>query len=45
MFVMVFIDDILLYSKNEEEYEKHLRIILERLREHHLCAKFSKCAF
>jgi hypothetical protein len=44
-FVMVFIDDILIYFKNEEEHEKHLWIILQRLREHHLYAKFSKCAF
>jgi hypothetical protein len=44
-FVMVFIDDILIYSKNEEEHKKHLRIILQRLREHQLYAKFSKCAF
>jgi hypothetical protein len=44
-FVMVFIDDILIYSKNEEEHEKHLWIILQRLREHHLYAKFSKCTF
>jgi hypothetical protein len=44
-FVMVFIDDILIYSKNEEEHEKHLQIILQRLREHQLYAKFSKCAF
>jgi hypothetical protein len=44
-FVVVFIDDILIYSKNEEEHAKHLRIILTRLREHQLYAKFSKCAF
>jgi hypothetical protein len=44
-FVMVFIDDILIYSKNEEEHEKHLWIILQRLREHQLYAKFSRCAF
>jgi hypothetical protein len=44
-FVMVFIDDILVYSKNEEEYEQHFRIILQRLRDHQLYAKFSKCAF
>jgi hypothetical protein len=44
-FVVVFIDDILIYSKNEEKHEKHLWIILQRLREHQLYAKFSKCAF
>jgi hypothetical protein len=44
-FVVVFIDDILIYSKNEEEHAKHLRIVLTRLREHQLYAKFSKCAF
>jgi hypothetical protein len=43
-FVVVFIDDILIYSKNEEEQAKHLRIVLTRLREHQLYAKFSKCA-
>ncbi|WVZ76101.1 hypothetical protein U9M48_024103 [Paspalum notatum var. saurae] len=44
-FVVVFIDDILIYSKNEEEHAEHLRIVLARLREHKLYAKFSKCAF
>ena len=44
-FVVVFIDDILIYSKSEEEHEQHLRIILETLREHQLYAKFSKCEF
>ncbi|WVZ58371.1 hypothetical protein U9M48_008650 [Paspalum notatum var. saurae] len=44
-FVVVFIDDILVYSKSEEEHEEHLRIVLNRLREHKLYAKFSKCAF
>jgi hypothetical protein len=44
-FVVVFIDDILIYSKNEEEHAKHLRIVLTHLREHRLYAKFSKCAF
>jgi hypothetical protein len=42
-FVVIFIDDILIYSKNEEEHAKHLRIVLSRLREHKLYAKFSKC--
>jgi hypothetical protein len=44
-FVVVFIDDILIYSKTEEEHAKHLRIVLMRLREHQLYAKFSKCTF
>jgi hypothetical protein len=44
-FLVVFIDDILIYSKNEEEHARHLRIILTGLREHQLYAKFSKCVF
>ncbi|WVZ81646.1 hypothetical protein U9M48_029000 [Paspalum notatum var. saurae] len=44
-FVVVFIDDILVYSKNEEEHEEHLRTVHTRLREHQLYAKFSNCAF
>ena len=44
-FVVVFIDDILIYSKNEEEHAEHLRIVLQRLREHKLYAKFTKCEF
>jgi hypothetical protein len=44
-FVVVFIDDILIYSKNEKERAKHLRIVLQRLRDHKLCAKFFKCEF
>jgi hypothetical protein len=44
-FVVVFIDDNLIYSKNEEEHAKHLRIVLTRLSEHQLYAKFSKCVF
>src|SRR5438045_2796579 len=41
--VVVFIDDILVYSKNEEEHAKHLQLVLDRLREHQLYAKFRKC--
>nr|GEW73613.1 hypothetical protein [Tanacetum cinerariifolium] len=44
-FVIVFIDDILIYSRNEEEHANHLRIILELLRKENLYAKFSKCDF
>jgi hypothetical protein len=44
-FVMVFIDDILIYSKSEAEHAKHLCIVLQRLRDHKLYAKFSKCEF
>jgi hypothetical protein len=44
-FVVVFIDDILIYSKDEAEHAKHLRIVLQRLRNHKLYAKFSKCEF
>ncbi|GJV27933.1 putative reverse transcriptase domain-containing protein [Tanacetum coccineum] len=44
-FVIVFIDDILVYSKTREEHEDHLRIVLEILRQKKLYAKFSKCDF
>ena len=44
-FVIVFIDDILVYSKNEEEHKEHLCLVLGKLREHQLYAKFSKCEF
>ena len=44
-FVVVFIDDILVYLKNEEEHKEHLHLVLEKLREHQLYAKFSKCEF
>ena len=42
---MVFIDDILIYSKSEEEHEDHLRVVLHVLRDHKLYAKFNKCKF
>jgi hypothetical protein len=41
-FVVVFIDDIIIYSKSEEEHATHLKLVLETLREHQLYAKFSK---
>jgi hypothetical protein len=44
-FVVVFIDNILVYFKNEEDHARHLRVILQQLRDHQLYAKFSKCAF
>ncbi|CAL9026375.1 unnamed protein product [Prunus brigantina] len=44
-FVIVFIDDILIYSSSQEEHEQHLSIVLQTLREHKLFAKLSKCEF
>jgi hypothetical protein len=44
-FVVVFIDDILVFSKSKKEHEEHLRIVLQRLRDHQLYAKFRKCEF
>eukprot|EP00253_Pinus_taeda_P013560 PITA_13560 len=44
-FMLIFIDDILIYSRTIEEHHEHLRIVLQTLREHQLYAKFSKCDF
>ena len=44
-FMVVFIDHILIYSENEADHAEHLRVVLSRLREHKLYAKFSKCEF
>ena len=44
-FVVVFVDDILIYSKSKGEHDGHLRIVLQVLRDHQLYAKFSKCEF
>ena len=44
-FVVVYIDDILIYSKSEAEHAEHLCLVLTKLREHRLYAKFSKCEF
>ena len=44
-FIVIFMDNILIYSKTKEEHDEHLQIILQVLREHHLYAKFSKCEF
>jgi hypothetical protein len=44
-FGVVFIDDILIFTKTEEEHEKHLRLVLEKLQSNKLYAKFSKCEF
>jgi len=44
-FVVVFIDDILIYSRNQEEHAEHLRLVLSVLREKQLYAKLSKCEF
>ena len=44
-FVVVFIDDILVYSKDREDHDTHLLVVLETLRKEHLYAKLSKCEF
>jgi hypothetical protein len=44
-FAVVFIDDTLMYSKNEAEHKMHLHTVLQHLRDHHLYSKFSKYAF
>jgi hypothetical protein len=44
-FVVVFINDIMIFSKNEEEHDKHLRLVLQKLRENQLYAKLNKCKF
>jgi hypothetical protein len=44
-FVIVFLHDILIYSRSEEEHEQHLKMVLHVLREHQLYAKLSKCSF
>ncbi|XP_019244689.1 PREDICTED: uncharacterized protein LOC109224601, partial [Nicotiana attenuata] len=44
-FVIVFIDDILVYSRSREDHEQHLRTVLQTLKEKKLYAKFSKCEF
>ena len=45
LFVIVFIDDILIHSRNEKDHASHLRIVLKTLKDHQLFAKFSKCEF
>jgi hypothetical protein len=44
-FIVVFINDILVYSRSEEEHEEHLRLALQKLQEHRLHTKLSKCEF
>ena len=44
-FVVIFIDDVLIYSKSAQEHEQHLRVVLEKLSAHKLYTKFSKCEF
>jgi hypothetical protein len=44
-FVVVFIDDILVYSKDDEEHEEHLRMVLQKVRDNQLYVEYSKCEF
>jgi hypothetical protein len=44
-FVVVFTDDILMFSKNEEEHNEHLHLVLQKLRENQLYTKLKKCEF
>jgi hypothetical protein len=44
-FVVVFINDVLIYSKSESDHEKHLRLVLQKLRDNQLYAKYRKCEF
>ena len=44
-FVVIYLDDILIFSKNEEEHQKHIRLVLEKLRERGFYAKQEKCLF
>jgi hypothetical protein len=44
-FILVFVDDILVYSKTKEEHKEHLRLVLQVLRDHQLYAKYRKCDF
>jgi hypothetical protein len=44
-FIVVFIDDILVYSRSEEKHDDHLCLVLQKLRDHKLYAKLSKCEF
>ena len=43
--MVVFVDDILIYSETEEDHEDYLRVVLQTLRDHQLYAKFNKCEF
>ena len=45
LFMLIYLDDILIYSKTEEEIQQHLEIVMQTLREHQLYAKFEKCEF